>query len=219
MHDYAFDGAFLNHGLLWQVPVMSLIHCAIRCAENRACISLHFHIGVRKCRGYETLMLTPQAGTNEEGWIYYYSTQKGICPHGYAYTRVFDYCVGYEGHFTDDVGFQKCREKSGRYMLIHSPEENRFASLLAYNFDSYTDFGQNQMRIQGSFNSSAMAWQDDFGLNLNFTQLIPGKEIPSDDSFALYLKNNGEKENFKMTCRRGNRNPSAIVCVISDEYH
>lgn len=77
VHDYAFDGAFLNHGLLWQVPVMSLIHCAIRCAENRACISLHFHIGVRKCRGYETLMLTPQAGTNEEGWIYYYSTQKG----------------------------------------------------------------------------------------------------------------------------------------------
>lgn len=77
VHDYAFDGAFLNHGLLWQVPVMSLIHCAIRCAENRACISLHFHKGVRKCRGYEILMLTPQAGTNEEGWIYYYSTQKG----------------------------------------------------------------------------------------------------------------------------------------------
>lgn len=77
VHDYAFDGAFLNHGLLWQVPVMSLIHCAIRCAENRACISLHFHKGVRKCRGYETLMLTPQTGTNEEGWIYYYSTQKG----------------------------------------------------------------------------------------------------------------------------------------------
>uniref|UniRef100_K1QRM7 Uncharacterized protein n=1 Tax=Magallana gigas TaxID=29159 RepID=K1QRM7_MAGGI len=93
---------------------MSLIHCAIRCAENRACISLHFHKGVRKCQGYETLMLTPQAGTNEEGWIYYYSTQKGICPHGYAHTRLFDYCVGYEGHFTDDVGFQKCREKSGR---------------------------------------------------------------------------------------------------------
>lgn len=77
VHDYAFDAAFLNHGLLWQVPVMSLIHCAIRCAENRACISLHFHKGVRKCRGYEILMLTPQAGTNEEGWIYYYSTQKG----------------------------------------------------------------------------------------------------------------------------------------------
>lgn len=55
----------------------------------------------------------------------------GICPHGYAHTRLFDYCVGYEGHFTDDVGFQKCREKSGRYMLIQSPEENRFASLLA----------------------------------------------------------------------------------------
>lgn len=55
----------------------------------------------------------------------------GMCPHGYAYTRVFDYCVGYEGHFGDDVGFEKCLGKSGRYMLIHSPEENRFASLLA----------------------------------------------------------------------------------------
>lgn len=96
---------------------------------------------------------------------------------------------------------------------------NALAFLFTDNFDSYTDFGQNQMRIQGSFNSSAMAWQDDFGLNLNFTQLIPGKEIPSDDSFALLLKNKGDKENFKMTCRQGNGNPSAIVCVILDEYH
>lgn len=69
------------------------------------------------------------------------------------------------------------------------------------------------MRIQGTFNSSAMAWQDDFGLNLNFTQLLPGKEVPNDDSFALFLKNSGD-----MTCRRGALNPSAVICVISDEY-
>lgn len=77
MHDYNLDGVFLNHGLLWQVPAVSLMICAIRCAENRACISLHFHEGIRECRGYETLMLTSQAGTNEDGWIYYYSTQIG----------------------------------------------------------------------------------------------------------------------------------------------
>lgn len=29
----------------------------------------------------------------------------GICLYGYVYIRFFDYCVGYEGYFIDDVGF------------------------------------------------------------------------------------------------------------------
>lgn len=217
MHDYNLDGVFLNHGLLWQVPAMSLIVCAIRCVEDHACISLHFHKGIGECRGYETLMLTPKAGTIEGGWIYYYLTQKGICPNGYAYSRVYDYCVRYKGHLGDNDGFAKCQEDHGRYLLIRSSDENRFASLLAYNFDSFTDFGHNQMRIQGTFNSSVMAWQDDFGQNLTFTQLVPGKEVPTYNSFALFLKNSGDPDNFLMTCRLGNLNPSAIICAISDE--
>lgn len=102
--------------------------------------------------------------------------------------------------------------------MLYYTKYNALSILFTDNFDSYTDFGHDQMRIQGTFNSSAMAWQDDYGHNLNFTQLIPGKEIPTEDSFALFLKNSGDKENFAMTCRRGNLNPSAVICVISDEY-
>jgi hypothetical protein len=69
------------------------------------------------------------------------------------------------------------------------------------------------MRIQGIFNMTEMAWRDDSGQNLTFTQFITGKGIPDEDE-ALLIKNTKYPENFLMTHRRANIHPSIIVCSV-----
>lgn len=41
--------------------------------------SFHYHHAKRKCRAHETLMLTSDAGTYEEGWLNYNHTINGMC--------------------------------------------------------------------------------------------------------------------------------------------
>lgn len=78
LRDFTFDNMILNHGVLWELNTSTTVSCAIHCANDIACISLHFHEQLRQCRGYETLMLTPlAAGKNETKWIYFYQTKPG----------------------------------------------------------------------------------------------------------------------------------------------
>ena len=78
LRDFKFDDMILNHGVLWELNTSTTVSCAIHCANDIACISLHFHEQLRQCRGYETLMLTPlAAGKNETKWIYFYQTKPG----------------------------------------------------------------------------------------------------------------------------------------------
>lgn len=41
--------------------------------------SFHYHHAKRKCRAHETLMLTSDAGTYEEGWLNYNHSINGMC--------------------------------------------------------------------------------------------------------------------------------------------
>lgn len=73
-----FQNLVLNHGLIFEINRASRIYCASSCIKNHLCISFNFHHGTQKCRGYETLMLTRDAGTYEEGWLYYFHTINGL---------------------------------------------------------------------------------------------------------------------------------------------
>ena len=77
-NDNRFDNFVLNHGLLSQTYSDSLVSCARKCIKDKSCIAFHFNQGKQQCRGYETLMLTSNAGTHEEGWQYYYITIFGL---------------------------------------------------------------------------------------------------------------------------------------------
>lgn len=77
-NDNRFDNFVLNHGLLSQTYSDSLVSCARICIKDKSCIAIHFNQGKLQCRGYETLMLTSDAGTHEEGWQYYYITIFGL---------------------------------------------------------------------------------------------------------------------------------------------
>ncbi|XP_061179374.1 uncharacterized protein LOC133188000 [Saccostrea echinata] len=210
--DYRFDNFVLNHGLLWQQISDSLLTCAADCVNDRPCISFNFHQGKRQCRAYETLMLTADAGTSKEDWTYFYIT-RGNCPFPYAYSRTFNYCLGYEGHSDKEDGFSQCQGKGGRFLLIRTAEENRFASLLAYNFNHLSDPISRQMIVQGNFDFVDMTWKDDSGANLTFTQFREGQAIPESES-ALFIKHTNNPTNFMMTSRKGNKNPSIVVCII-----
>ena len=73
---------------------------------------------------------------------------------------------------------------------------------------------QRQMRTQGTFDDITITWQDDSGQNLSFTQFNAGKEIPDNSNAAIFIKPRNDPENYPMTSRLGNANPSMIVCVI-----
>ncbi|XP_048739636.2 uncharacterized protein LOC125653984 [Ostrea edulis] len=210
--DSRFDNYLLNHGLLWELQSVSTLMCAIRCASFKSCISFYFNNAERRCRGHETLMLTTEAGVHENNWNYFYLTKTGKCPTLYAYSKAFEYCVGYEGHFVTDEGLAKCQEHNGRYLLVRTAEENRFASLLAYNFDHLTKSQNRQMRIQGTFDFTDMTWKDDNGNNLTFTQLLT-EDVPKADR-VLYIKNTHHKENFTMGYRHGVVHAFITICVI-----
>lgn len=77
-YEKTFQNLVLNHGLIFEINRVSRIFCASSCIEDRLCISFNFHHGKQKCRGYETLMLTRDAGTYEEGWLYYFHTINGL---------------------------------------------------------------------------------------------------------------------------------------------
>lgn len=55
----------------------------------------------------------------------------GFCPNMYAFSRLYNYCLGYEGQFLAADGFHKCQEKGRQLPLIRGEAEMRFASLLA----------------------------------------------------------------------------------------
>lgn len=75
--DSRFDNYLLNHGLLWELPSASTLMCAVRCAKFKTCISFYFNQDKKCCRGYETLILTTEAGGYEGNWNYFYLTQIG----------------------------------------------------------------------------------------------------------------------------------------------
>ncbi|XP_062569648.1 uncharacterized protein LOC134231687 [Saccostrea cucullata] len=158
-------------------------------------------------------MLTSNASTSEEGWSYFYLT-KEHCPLPYAYSRAFNYCLGYEGHFGKDDGFSRCQEKGGRFLLIRTAEENKFASLLAYNFNHLQNKYGRQMIVQGDFDFLDMTWKDDSGNNLTFTQFVDESEAIPNSTSALIIKHTYNPSNFKMISRIGNKNPAIIVCII-----
>lgn len=66
--------------------------------------------------------------------------KSGVCPSTYAFSRAFNYCLGYEGLSLNAEGVAKCQRHGGNYMLIRGADENRFASLLAcmYTFDNFS---------------------------------------------------------------------------------
>ncbi|XP_056001841.1 uncharacterized protein LOC130048805 [Ostrea edulis] len=186
LQDRRFDNYVLDHGLLWDFQSMSKLACSAGCASFKTCISFHFNKENRRCRAYETLMFTTEAGVYENNWSYFYLTEVGKCPPLYAYSRQFEYCVGYEGHFNDGDGLAKCQENNGRYLLVRTAEESRFASLLGYNFDKLPNSRNRQLRIQGTFDFTDMTWKDDNGNTLTFTQFVTEEYTPIGDH-ALYI--------------------------------
>lgn len=93
LRDNRFDDFVLNHGLIWQMSTNSVLACAVNCVGERACMSFHFHRGSGRCRGYETLMLTTDAGMYEEDWRYFYMTYTGnvvFCTHSMCRDTCFN---------------------------------------------------------------------------------------------------------------------------------
>lgn len=85
--------------------------------------------------------------------------------------------------------------------------------ILSVNFNHLVEGTSRQMIIQGTFNFTEMAWKDESGKNLTFTQFVNGKGTPAHDD-ALLIKQTNSPKNFMMTHRRGNLNPSIIVCSV-----
>jgi hypothetical protein len=75
--DIRFDNYPLDHGLLWESPCSTTLMCAVRCISSKACISFYYNQEKKRCRGYETLMLTTEAGGYENSWSYFYFTDIG----------------------------------------------------------------------------------------------------------------------------------------------
>jgi hypothetical protein len=75
--DRRFDNYVLDHGLLWESQTLTSLMCAFRCASFKVCISFHFNLHKKLCRGYETLMLAREAGVYEYNWNYFYLTDIG----------------------------------------------------------------------------------------------------------------------------------------------
>lgn len=75
--DIGYNNYVLDHGFLWELRASSTLMCAVRCASFKSCISFYFNNGERRCRGYETLMLTTEAGVYQNNWNYFYLTDIG----------------------------------------------------------------------------------------------------------------------------------------------
>jgi hypothetical protein len=71
------------------------------------------------------------------------------------------------------------------------------------------------MRIQGTFNFTIMTWTDDNGNSLAFTQFVTEGYIPSSsDEEALFIKYDGQKENYTMGQRAGEKKEFITTCVV-----
>ncbi|XP_052683136.1 uncharacterized protein LOC128163547 [Crassostrea angulata] len=148
--------------------------CAVKCTSRLDCLSIQYRDSTQTCRMFDTIFLTSDGASYENGWRYYLKTG-GICPPHFTFTAIDGLCFHDGGELRRDAGVKYCAKVGSGLILVSSANIEFFLeSILDRVTPSYS--GAKSAYIQGQWNSTH--WLDDDGQELQYTNWEGGTNNP-----------------------------------------